>query len=355
MDIKILSEEEYVPSTVTMVSRLNKSIDVVDLSTYLPVVHLFNKSNGERLKLDSGTRTSIKYYGYEGIIISICYKKIRRGMRTGAMNNMASLDIQYGRKNIHVKLSSNTITSVGTSSYDFGIEVFDLMLSHINMLNSNLRYIRNLDEETLNKNIEWVFENCVNENFELHNYKKMLKIIKDLDPSLDSRVINSFIVYIDDFESNEADKFKEKIINFIHKCSCPEDNITCLSSSIFNSVYHINIFEKPRGKRIPLHILAPYLANKNFIVEFHNWTSEGVNVCFDIEEEKIGTHHKLKEYKHRFTIHERGTMRQCSPTMKSESYKYYLGIIKQIQKFINDSEEINSPEYKKYITNDISN
>ena len=46
-------------------------------------------------------------------------------------------------------------------------------------------------------------------------------------------------------------------------------------------------------------------------------------------------------------------MRQCSPTMKSESYKYYLGIIKQIQKFINDSEEINNPEYKKYITNDI--
>ena len=212
MNVKILTEEEYVPSTVTMVSRLNKSIDVVDLSTYLPVVHLFNKNNGERLKLDSGTRTSIKYYGYEGIIISICYKKIRRGMRTGAMNNMASLDIQYGGKNIHVKLSSNTITSVGTSGYDFGIKVFDLMLSHINMLNSNLRYIRNLDEEKLSKNIEWIFENCVNEKFELHNYKKMLKIVKDLDPSLDSRVINSFIVYIDDFDSNEVDKFKEKKI-----------------------------------------------------------------------------------------------------------------------------------------------
>lgn len=353
MDVQILSEEDYTPSTVTMVSRLNKSIDVVDLSTYLPVVHLFNKSTGERLKLDSGTRTSIKYYGYEGIIISICYKKIRRGMRTGAMNNMASLDIQYGGKNIHVKLSSNTVTSVGTCGYEFGIQVFDLMLTHINMLNENLKHIRSLSSEDLQKNIEWVFENCVDEKLELRSYKKMLKIIKTADNDLDTRVLNSFIVYVDDFEKNEVDKFKEKIINFINKCSCPEEKITCVSSSIFNSVYHINIFKNPKGKRIPLHILAPYLANKNFIVEFHNWTSEGVNVCFDIEEEKVGSHHKLKEYKHRFTIHERGTMRQCSPTMKSESYKYYLGIIKQIRQFLTDSEEMSNAEYKKYITSDI--
>jgi hypothetical protein len=353
MDVQILTEDEYVPSTVTMVSRLNRSIDVVDISTYLPVVHLFNVNTGERLKLDSGTRTSIKYYGYEGILISICYKKIRRGMRTGAMNNMASLDVQYMGKNIHVKLSSNTITSVGTSGYEFGVKVFNLMISHINMLYRNLRYIKSLSEEIVQKNIKWVFDNCVDKNFELHSYKKMLKLIKDIDSDLDSRVINSFIAYIDDFEKNEVDKFKEKIINFINKCSYLEEDITCLSSSIFNSVYHINIFKNPRGKRLPLHILAPYLANKNFIVEFHNWTSEGVNVCFDIEEEKSGSHHKLKEYKHRFTIHERGTMRQCSPTMKKESYKYYLGITKQIQEFIRNSDELKNPEYKKYITQDI--
>ena len=171
-DVQILSKDDYIPSTVTMVSRFNKSIDIVDIAKYLPVVHLFNKNTGERLKLDSGTRTSIKYYGYEGIVISVCYKKIRRGMRTGAMNNMASLDVQYGGKNIHVKLSANTITSVGTSGYEFGVKIFNLMLKHINMLNNNIRYIRNLDTETLNENLEWIFDNCCNENMELHNYKK---------------------------------------------------------------------------------------------------------------------------------------------------------------------------------------
>ena len=79
--------------------------------------------------------------------------------------------------------------------------------------------------------------------------------------------------------------------------------------------------------------------------------AEGVNVCFDIEEEKTGVHHKEKEYKHRFTIHERGTMRQCSPTFKEESYKYYLGILKQIEQFYKDTDS--AEKYKEYIEYDI--
>ena len=60
----------------------------------------------------------------------------------------------------------------------------------------------------------------------------------------------------------------------------------------------------------------------------------------DIEEEKTGIHHNTKEYKHRFTIHERGTIRQCSPTFKEESYRYYLGLLKQINNFFkNESDQ----------------
>ena len=133
----------------------------------------------------------------------------------------------------------------------------------------------------------------------------------------------------------------------MEKTSFYEGDLKCLKPSIFNSVYHINLFKEIKNKRIPLHRLAPYLAEKNFVVEFHNWTSEGVNVCFDIEEEKSGVHHKDKEYKHRFTIHERGTMRQCSPTFKEESYKYYLGIAKQIEQFYKDIKD--TEKYKQYI------
>lgn len=352
MDIQILNQDEYIPSTVTMVSSFNRTINPKNIAEYLPVVHLFHEKTGKRLKLDSGTRTSIKYYGMENIIISVCYKKIRRGMRTGAMNNMVSLDIQHGKKNIHVKLSSTTITSVGTSGYKFGVRVFNLMIQHLNMLNNNIKYMKEMDSEFRKKNKDWVFEKCMDEKGKLINFKTFLRIIEETD-WIDKIFTKSCAVYIDDFDSNESDKYKEKINNFIQNTTIFEGELKCQKPSIFNSVYHINIFNDIKNKRIPLHRLAPYLAEKNFVVEFHNWTSEGVNVCFDIEEEKVGVHHKDKDYRHRFTIHERGTMRQCSPTFKEESYKYYLGIVKQIQKFYQDTQVDES--YKQYIDHEGKN
>lgn len=351
MEVKFLKEEEFNPSTITMVANFNTSINAKEISEFLPVVHLFDNRTNKRLKLISGSRNSIKYYGHEGIIISVCYKKVRRGMRTGAMNNMVSIDLQYKKKNIHVKLSSTTLTSVGTSGFDFGNEVFSLMINHINMLNSNIKYARRLDKEIVKENLIWIFENCVDKNNNLLSMKEVSQKMSK-EPKLDKKFTNSCIVYLDDFEKNETSKFKEKIRYFCNKCSFYEDDLFFVKSNIFNSVYHINIFEDNR-KRIPLHKIAPYLANIGFIVEFHNWTSEGVNICFDIEEEKNGIHHKNKDYKHRFTIHERGTIRQCSPTFKKESYRYYLGLIKQIQRFFQEKDNQKLELFKDHIVDKV--
>jgi len=273
MDIQILNQDSYVPSTVTMVSGFNRTVNPKIVAEFLPVVHLFHEKTGKRLKLSSGTRTSIKYYGMENIIISVCYKKIRRGMRTGAMNNMVSLDIQHGKKNIHVKLSSTTITSVGTSGYQFGVHVFNLMIQHLNMLNRNIKYMKEMDPEIRKKNKDWVFENCTDDKGKLINFKNFLKIINN-NKWIDKNFVKSCAVYIDDFDNNETDSYKEKILNFIEKTTIFEGELKCQKPSIFNSVYHINIFKDIKNKRIPLHRLAPYLAEKNFVVEFHNWTSE---------------------------------------------------------------------------------
>jgi len=346
MTVNPVSFKEYIPSTVTMVAGFDKTINVSDIANYLPVVHLFNKKTGKRIKLVSGKRCRIDYYGFEKIIISVCYKKIRRGMRTGAMNNMISIDLQFEKKNIHIKLSSNTMTSVGTPGFEEGIKVFKIMLSHINMLNSNIKYIRNLDKNILEKNLNWLFENCVNKKNELYSTSRMLKKL-DKTFDIDKRVIKSLIVYIDDFDSEEITDFTNKIHHFINDCGYFEGKLNYVEPSIFNSVYHLNIFGKNNDvNRIPNHKLAPYLADKGFIIEFHNWTSEGVNICFDIEEEKKGSHHNNKEYKHRFTINNKGTMRQCSPTFKEEAYKYYVGTMKQIEIFLKNLENI---DYKSYI------
>jgi hypothetical protein len=346
MSVTPVSFDDYTPSTVTMVAGFDKTINVTDIAKYLPVVHLFNKKTSKRIKLVSGNRCRIEYYGFEKIIISVCYKKIRRGMRTGAMNNMISIDLQFEKKNIHIKLSSNTMTSVGTPGYEEGVKVFKIMLSHINMLNSNIKYNRNIDKNVMKKNLSWLFNNCINKKNELYSTSHMLKRLeKTYD--IDKRVIKSLIVYIDDFESDEIEEFKEKILLFINECSYFEGKLNYVDPSIFNSVYHLNIFGKISDhKRIPNHKLAPYLADKGFIIEFHNWTSEGVNICFDIEEEKKGSHHNNKEYKHRFTINNKGTMRQCSPTFKDEAYKYYMGTMKQIEIFLKNIDNI---DYKSYV------
>ena len=81
------------------------------------------------------------------------------------------------------------------------------------------------------------------------------------------------------------------------------------------------------------------------MVEYHNWTSEGVNICIDIEEEKKGPNHANKEYKHRFTVHETTKIRQCSPTSRDEAYKNYLGIMNLLKIFFRE----NDIDYKKYI------
>ena len=94
-------------------------------------------------------------------------------------------------------------------------------------------------------------------------------------------------------------------------------------------------------------MLAPYLANYDLSVEFHNWTSEGVNICFPIENNKeLNT--KDKEYKHRFTVHERSSMRQCSPAFKEESYKYYKGVMELIKEFIDGGQKYDN--FKKYVS-----
>ena len=100
-------------------------------------------------------------------------------------------------------------------------------------------------------------------------------------------------------------------------------------------------------KRLSLHKMAPFLLEKGISTEFHNWTSEGVNICFPIDNNQAISSQN-KEYKHRFTVHEKSSMRQCSPALKKESYKYYKNVMKYIKEFIDGGQQFD--DFKKYIS-----
>ena len=95
---------------------------------------------------------------------------------------------------------------------------------------------------------------------------------------------------------------------------------------------------------MPLYLLAPFFARKGLMVSYHNWNSEGVNVCIDALEEKPGTNHTHKEYKHRFVFQQTGKIRQCSPSNREEAYGNYLGIMNLLKEFWKDPD-ISFEEY----------
>lgn len=337
MSVTILTEDEFKSSTITMVATLNKTINTRAVAEYLPVTHLYN-SKDERIKLDSGTRDGINFFGINGIIITSCYKDIRRGIRLGAMNNMICSDLQIMDRNVHIKLSETIITSVGTCGYESGKQSFNCMIKHLNNLKENIEYFQSLENEDQEIIYRWIYKNCT-ENGKL---KKISQI--KFPYHIDQRALGTLLIYLDDFYEDETDLFMKKIRNLSKMRNIFQDKLENVEPKIYNSVYHIKICENK--KRLHLHKMAPYLHDRGISVEFHNWTSEGVNICFPIENNKeLNTNNK--EYKHRFTVHERSSMRQCSPAFKEESYKYYKGVMDLIKEFIDNGQQY---DFKKYVS-----
>lgn len=323
-----------------MVASFNRSINTVLVATYLPIIHLYN-SKGERIKLSPGTRDGVNFFGYNNIIITSCYKKIRRGIRTGAMNNMICTDLQLSNRNIHMKMSDTIITSVGTCGYDSGKKAFNSMINHLNMLKKNVTYFQSLDKGKQEEIYEWIVTNCISD----HKLLRLSEITLPHNSDIDIRALQILLVYIDDFERSEVDLFMEKIRHIRILPEFFQSELNNVEPKIYNSVYHIKICTDK--KRLSLHKLAPYLFDKGVSVEFHNWTSEGVNICFPIENNAV-LNSQTKVYKHRFTVHERSSMRQCSPAVKKESYKYYIWVMKLIEEFIENGQVY--PDFKKYVS-----
>jgi hypothetical protein len=343
VEIDIVSYEDHKPATVTVAGYLSTTIDTMKVAEYLPVGHVFDDS-GKRLKLQSGSRKKIEYLGVEGVVISVCFKHVRRGMRTGAMSNMASIDIQYLEKNIHVKLSDSSVTSVGTKTIKEGKRVFNHITLSIKKLQDNLTFLsticKNNMESYIDKFIDLSYEDGLVRESRLIEILNHTKLTDE-----EERVFDIFGRYVNDFDFDEHPEMIEKIRELVKiKKIYSGEKLEFRDVTIYNSVFHVNPLRTEKNFRMPLYLLAPFLLKIGLIVSFHNWKSEGVNICIDSEEEKPGPNHANKEYKHRFVIHETGKIRQCSPSNKREAYKNYLGIMNLLKIFFKQ-KDINFEEY----------
>jgi len=112
--------------------------------------------------------------------------------------------------------------------------------------------------------------------------KKNIKNIKIPD-NMNAKFVNLLLKYYDDYD--DLEKYKTHIENLMDELLLSDNKIECSKFTIFNSVYHIQPIKNTNFK-MPLHKLAPFLAEIGANVSWHNVFSEGCNVCFNAEEEK---------------------------------------------------------------------
>lgn len=344
VEIELLEEKEYSPETITLRGIFNVPINITNVALWMPINIIYD-NDGNRIICPKKKRKQIEYYGEDGAIISMCYgKKIIRGIRTSAMNNMLSTDIQCNNKNIHLKISKDKINSVGIKSYKSAKHVFDNVMKHIINLKIAIEKINNIPEDIKKKAISFVEEKLKNKSFDMKIIQMKNFISKNIKNQKEKEFLNFCTLYIEDDIEKNIDKYIEKIKLLYKNINIYEGKLDYKNLSVYNQVYHIEPI-KDQNFKIPLLHLAIFLGEKGFNVDYRNWGSQGLNICLPTNEKGDDN---IKNYKHRFSIHNKN-IRQFSPTNKQEAYNNYKGLIIILKEFFN-KKDIDFSKYSRYKT-----
>jgi hypothetical protein len=334
-------------STITMIAGLSGNVNIQIVYELIPVMHPRNP-DGSRFIHPVNTRNKIPFFGIEDAVVCAKYKGQIRGIRQnkGQMNNVVSIDLQKGNKNVNIKLAKSKVQLTGANSEKMGKESFISMCSHVNNIQKILDYIRGLPEEVRQSTINWVIEQSIHQKniytdftFDSSENKLYLipiqpEVISKLSESSVDKIFASFLwSFSGDFD-NVMD-YSEKFRRVIEICYNPTMNaadktIELLDCNISNSVYNYNL-----GKEVSLIELTKHLNRKGFSVSFHNWNSTQLKVSIPIFEESkseqgledemdIKTSSETsnasgKIKAHRFTIHRKLSIKQTSPTCSEQA------------------------------------
>ena len=342
----MLTDENYVknvnftPSNMVIVTRFNNSINLkatFELLTVLPFDYKINTKPNNRDK--------VPYFGVERAIVGIRYKGQNRGIRTGfnSMPNIIALDFQYSEKNIHIKISENTLVIVGVLNEEMGKEASKIILSHIIMVNSLFSLYTEI--ENVEKKIKTLFELIIDNDklfmFDSEEFRNRLLCVKD--PK-----IYDFFKYLSMFsyEWNTPKLFKTQIKNFLtEKFKCYDLPPKIVQYEIVNGVYHYNL-----GLSVSLINLTKFLTQKGYPALYNNWDEpnfmylmiplfmiEGQNDMKDIKEDQIKTNGKKSIKAHRFRINKSGAIRQTSPSSVSDAEKIKNLVISEICTYLEEN------------------
>jgi len=346
-------------STITMVTSIVGEVDLNAAYETLCILYPKN-SDGTRFVHPQKTRDKIPYFGVSNVIVCIKYKGKVRGIRQnkGQMNNVVSIDLQCCNKNINLKLARTGIQLTGASSENMGLEAFEILCAHLNMIQSHIKVKNSIPEDQKKAVVDWI---TGNPDFTIESFQ-------DPPKELNKDLIQFLSAYFLEFDNypDFCEKIK-KVMEINHLCT---ENVKPSVYRISNSVYNYTL-----GKEISLLKMTNHLYGKGFNVSFHNWNSTYLNVSIpifksestkltplsiasasseeieensdddeeveneiletpkDLEpEEEIETK-PVKIKAHRFIIYRKGSIKQTSPTSYNEALEIRNMLLESIADF----------------------
>ncbi len=322
-------------STITMTASLSSSININIAFEILSVLIPYNP-DGTKFIHPENTRNKIPYFGVEKAIVCVKYKGKIRGIRqnVGQMNNVVSVDLQVCNKNINLKLARNRVQLTGATSEEMGKSSFEILCSHINMIQNHLDYIRELNANIRNYTMKWIIDNV-----NMNNDNTINKISYDYiqsesekDEMLDFKFASFLYQYTTEYEkfSDYYNKFSRVLeICFSKENIILEDTtVYVINSKISNSVYNysLNLEEKD----ISLLGLSKFLYQRGFSVDYHPLISTHLKIVIPLDENNDNDSFEFSEDNnsssgsssssnkiktHRFSIHRGGvSIKQTSPS-----------------------------------------
>lgn len=271
--MNLLNEKDINASTITMITGIKGNVDIVSAFEVLCILCPRNE-DGTRFVHPIKTRNKIPYFGIPNAIVCVKYEGSVRGIRQnkGQMNNVVSIDLQCCDKNINLKLAKTKIQLTGANSEKMGVEAFQILCAHLNMIQDNINYKNELSEEIKKNTLDWLISN-----------KELSMESMELSPNnVDKRLARFLYGYYSEFDDHEDFCKKiNKVITVEFLCS---PNVQPDNPRISNSVYNYTL-----GKEISLINMTMHLRTKGFNANFHNWNTTYVNVSIPIDESKSNT------------------------------------------------------------------
>lgn len=307
-------------------------------------------------------RETVPFFGHNGVIIGLKYGTGCRGiLRTkGHLPNLIGVDLQCFDKNINVKISHDSMQLAGAKSEEMGNGAFQLIINHFIMTQNNFNHVFALSDDVKIGLKNWIIFNCgfvsVNPDnttsYLVKSLEECLKALEHLPDYFDPVAATYLLMFSAEYSDLSDYSAKlDLLFSFTEPIFLEVPELT--HTKVCNGVYSYSL-----GKQLSLIKLSQMLSElksetgaPKYGVSFHNWSArKQVKLALPIEAGSTTPHsefgdedqsssedqpdvktHTKKMPAHRFTISQKGSIKQYSPTPYFNAHRQFSILITDLQ------------------------